>query len=560
MPTDSTVRMPEVMPALKLEPGKLSLRSALAIVLFAVIMLVPSTLQRVRPLSDHEVLAALPAREMLQTGQWLIPKYLGVTRHEKPPGAPWLIAVSMGVFHSDAAWVVRSPSTLSAMGCALIVAMLAARWYGNLCGLLAGLMQLSSVWIITQAHLAQADMPLTFCVTMALGSFALAQVSHPAGVVNSRWLRWGFFAATGYAFLLKGPAPLLLIFLGCLTWLVVQRQWRGARFLADPVGLIILLVQVVGWPVAAAMTEPSLVEKWSGEILLHSSGEAKAGPWYAYLHILPFQLLPWTPLLLLAVPMLWRRKGIADPLGRLLACWFVPGMIVLQLAAHKSSHYVFPMLPAVSVVLALMMALWLQRRYRQRCGMQKPAAVAVFLGVIAAGVAVAMAPIAKGMALALVATVGAGLLLTLWFEQHRRLRGQIVVMFGTVALAIALGNGLAADLRANQQRDDEAFAAAVNSRVPSDQTLYLVAYGADGLFWHLDARLVRLDDVNQLRTVAPVSQGVFAVVRMSALSYLCQHYQVEVLLDSNVEGSPHRPVLVRLRRTTSSPAPTGRAD
>src|SRR5436190_8318595 len=87
-----------------------------------------------RTLTRHEVLAAYPAKEMLNYGHWLVPMYAGIPRTAKPPGMNWIIAGFMKIFESDAEWVVRLPSVIAAIALALMVAGFAVRFYGRRIG------------------------------------------------------------------------------------------------------------------------------------------------------------------------------------------------------------------------------------------------------------------------------------------------------------------------------------------------------------------------------------------------------------------------------------------
>src|SRR5215212_4582102 len=88
-----------------------------------------------RTLTRHEVLAAYPAKEMIHGGHWIVPMFAGIPRTAKPPGMNWLIAGFMKIFDSDAEWVVRLPSVLSAVALALMIAVFATKFYGNRIGI-----------------------------------------------------------------------------------------------------------------------------------------------------------------------------------------------------------------------------------------------------------------------------------------------------------------------------------------------------------------------------------------------------------------------------------------
>ena len=74
-----------------------------------------------RTLVSHEAFAAVPAREMLLSGDWGVPYYGGLPRLKKPPLAYWVVATSALVFGELSEWTARVPATFAALGLALII-------------------------------------------------------------------------------------------------------------------------------------------------------------------------------------------------------------------------------------------------------------------------------------------------------------------------------------------------------------------------------------------------------------------------------------------------------
>jgi 4-amino-4-deoxy-L-arabinose transferase-like glycosyltransferase len=157
-------------------PSRLSGRSLLVVLLFAAALLLPALGGRFRVLTQHEVFAAQPAREMLSGGHWVIPQFAGKPRTVKPPATGWLIAGSMALFGSEAEWVVRLPAALAGVATAGLVAWLAGRWLGDAGGLVAGLMQATFAYTLMQARLAEADMLMCAAVTLAMAAFVAGAV------------------------------------------------------------------------------------------------------------------------------------------------------------------------------------------------------------------------------------------------------------------------------------------------------------------------------------------------------------------------------------------------
>ena len=543
-------------------PGRLSVLHILLIIAFGLAVLVPATLPFVQPLSSHEVLAAQPAREMLRDGHWIIQTFAGIPRYEKPPTTGWLVAGSMALFHSDSEWVVRLPAVLSGILCALFIAILAARWLGPTVGTLAALIQLTTVWVQKQATLAEADMPLTMCITAAFFFFALAHVDHPQGTINRRPVRWAFMAAAGLAFLFKGPVALLFIFTGCGLYVLLTRRWSSLRFFLDPIGLIILAILVTAWPTAALVSDPRIWGIWRREVFGYVGAETfgRRSPWL-YFHDVPLMLLPWFGLLVVTAVKTVRYRLYRLPLTVLLLSWFIPGMLVLQWAAFKSVHYTFPLLPPASIAMAIGLIWWLRRQMTDPL-IPQTALIAVtgIAGIAGAVVIGLVAPSLPASIPAILILCCAGIVWALLLERAGRVRADLIVLFATIAIGIVATDLLVLPhLKGTWARKE--FAQRVSARVPPDQTLYLIDFVTDELIWHLHNPLRRMDNVKTFEQTPLPPEGIYALIRARTVPDLAVNYRVDELdrvtepksSDTTDEGS-RLPVLARIWPPLETPA------
>src|SRR5262245_65194425 len=74
---------------------RLSWRAAAVVAAFSGSLLLSSLFGRVPALTYHEIIFAEPAKEMLATGQWLLPRIADIPSTHKPPGVHWTIAATM---------------------------------------------------------------------------------------------------------------------------------------------------------------------------------------------------------------------------------------------------------------------------------------------------------------------------------------------------------------------------------------------------------------------------------------------------------------------------------
>lgn len=298
-------------------------------------------------LSPHEAIWAQSAREMIASGDVLIPTVDGRPWLEKPPLATWLIAASGLAFGRVSEVAARLPSALAAVLLCLGVASIAARRIGPRVGLLAGLVQATMPWLILRGRLAEVDVVLAALVVGAMA--ALDRVR-----VGSREARWAFFALIGATALAKGIGfGAALVLAAAAAVLVWDRDARTFRALLSPAGLGLALLIAMTWPFLVLARYPPTLGLWTMHVTdrfavrpAHFAGE----PWPEYLLAPIVQTLPWTPFALAGA---WRSaKGAASDRGgldRLLWAWFAVPAAMVSLASARNSHYLIHALPPLSI-------------------------------------------------------------------------------------------------------------------------------------------------------------------------------------------------------------------
>ena len=307
----------------------------LAVVVLAVITLGVG-LGRSGRLTYHEAFVAQSAREMLTTGNALIPTLGGRPWLEKPPLAIWLVALAGRVTGGIGEAEARLPSAVSALLLALAVSVLAARRFGPNVGVLAGLVQATTSWTVFRGRLAEADMLLACLVAWTLVAFdrlreknrnrarirdegrlapnepnsaarevrsggspsdakplGFQDLASPALVADDpvhaapnepnpadrerrlqAW-RWAFFAGLGLSALAKGIGfGAVLVLLVVAISLVWDRDRSTLRRLRFPRGWVLTASLALAWPVLAGLRHPSALGLW----VMHVSDRLAENP------------------------------------------------------------------------------------------------------------------------------------------------------------------------------------------------------------------------------------------------------------------------------------------
>ncbi len=352
----------------------ISLRTVLLLAGVGVLILV-CLLDFRSTLSEHEVFAAQPARHMLEGGSWLLQSFAGEYRTKKPPGQSWLIAASMFITQTQSDFTARLPAALASIGLAVLAAWWASRISSALhpdsrdhdrAGLIAGLMMLSCYGVQLRGRSAEADIPFSFFIGMAMTLAVMTASAGPDPARTSRWRTYGlvagFWCCVAFAFVIKGPFALGLT----LPAVVVAMGFTRSRstLIALALTLVPGLLLVLAWPAAAYVAHPQILNQWRVEVVDRVAGEIRSDSLAAYLWLIPSIAAPWVLFSAAAIGRCWR--GRQDPLIALTLAWIVCGVVVLSCVSFKRMHYALPLLVPVIAMSAfgfdVMLRSWIARR------------------------------------------------------------------------------------------------------------------------------------------------------------------------------------------------------
>lgn len=528
---------------------RLSTKAALVIAIYGAAILLPR-LGGARVLTRHECFFCEPAKEMVASGDWLLPRFADVPCTFYPPGMHWSIALTASLAGgvNDAAGglneaVLRLPSVLAGIATALLIAAIAARWFGSRVGLVTGLVELTTYHLLTQARLAEADMLLAMTVCVALGCFAVANVPSPGGRSSARWLPWLFYLAAGAAFLIKATLGIAFIFSACLAWTLLSRdwqegRWRAVRFLLNPIGLLVFLACVLGWSVAAYQRCPEFLEMQLVQNVGRFQGDlgGRKGSFF-YVYSLLLQMAPWTPFLFWALIRAFRQRSYREPWWQFTACWTLPGLVLLSIGTFQAKHYLVSLLPPLSVLSAIGVLDLLDRRETRSKLYYSLVALLITVGCAAGAVAVErLRPDGAHVIATLIGIVGVGLLAVMYFEFRRWWTARLAVVFATTGAAIVVVLSFIMPYHDSYRCHTE-LAERTNAAIPDGTPLYLTGIYEDQIVFYLRRPLVRVDDLSRLPALVAQETGEFyAIGRASAASELARLGNVETLDRSVRQG------------------------
>lgn len=315
---------------------------------------------------------AQTSREMLQSGDWVVPRLLGEVRTAKPVLIYWCQAFVMKLL-ADSAFAARLPSVVAMVLTLVVLAVVIDRTIGARRALWTVFILATSGLTIAAAKMCMTDSVLLLWVTIAqICLLTLYAAERPPFLVSIvMWL------AIGLAGLTKGPVVVgvqltTMLVLAALdvgsayrsprAWLEAIRWWRRTR---PVVGIVIVAVVCGPWLYLIHQREPSFLPRiFSHDVWtrLRTPLEGHRGPPGYYLVTIWITYFPWCLLLPAAIAWTWKRR--VNPIFRFSIAAVVGPWVMFEIVQTKLLHYILPVFPFLAFITADLLI----RAARQKTG------------------------------------------------------------------------------------------------------------------------------------------------------------------------------------------------
>ena len=319
----------------------------LLLLAFAVFYLLPMGLHGLW--IPDETRYAQISQEMLLSGNWVAPHFMGVRYFEKPAAGYWLIALGQAVFGENL-FGVRIASALTT-GLSVVLAYLIARrlWNDPRKSFACALLYMSFGLVAGQAGYSNLDPQFTLWVNLSLVALWFALDSRtPRGRLGA-WAVLGVACAMG--FMTKGFLAWLLPVLIAVPYMLWQRR-LGELLRYGPLAIGVALLLCLPWVWATHLQEPDYWRFffWHEHIRRFSSDNAQhARAWWFFLPIMVVACLPWAALLPSTVLKAWKDKG--QPAIVFLALWLLLPLGFFSLSNGKLPTYIMPCLLPLALLM-----------------------------------------------------------------------------------------------------------------------------------------------------------------------------------------------------------------
>lgn len=288
-------------------------------------------------------------QEMLLSGNWVSPHFMGIRYFEKPIAGYWMIAIGQAVF-GDNLFGVRIASAVSTGLSVLLTYLIARRlWNDPRKSFASALLYMSFGLIAGQAGYANIDPQFTLWVNLSLVALWFAIDSDSPRVRLGSWAVLGL--ACGMGFMTKGFLAWLLPVLIALPYMIWQRR-MGELLRYGPLAVIVAAAISLPWVLSVHTQEPDFWRFffWHEHIRRFAAEDAQhTRPWWFYLPMLVVSSLPWAALLPSTLLQAWKDKQQAAT-GFLLL-WLILPLVFFSLSRGKLPTYIMPCLLPLALLM-----------------------------------------------------------------------------------------------------------------------------------------------------------------------------------------------------------------
>ena len=314
--------------------------------------------QTLEVIDRDEARFAQASKQMLLSGDLITPYFMDDLRAKKPIAIYWLQSASAAIFgHLDIA-SYRLPSLLGIVAALVLTYKFAASLWPStrFLPIIAVFLLAATPVMIGEAHLAKTDAVLLAAILCQ--QFYLWRIyqrySQAGSVPRGNRLFIGFWAFMAAGILIKGPIAPLLALTSILTLILLDRQVKWLAGLAFFRGMVITAILTLPWLVAVSyQTDGAFLDiAIRGDFLskVQSGQESHGAPFGTYFGLLG--LLFWPGIAFIGF-LVWQGRDILrHPASRFCFAWIVGYWLAIELVPTKLPHYILPVMPALTLLVA----------------------------------------------------------------------------------------------------------------------------------------------------------------------------------------------------------------
>jgi hypothetical protein len=289
------------------------------------------------------------AWEMKLNNSFIVPILNGLPYSHKPPLLFWLINLDWFLLGVNEGTLRFIPLFFSIINLSLVYKISLLLWKDRTTAKYATIILSSMLLYLIFSALIMFDIILTFWVL--LGIYGILKAANNNGVYT--FILIGI--AIGGGLLTKGPVIFLHILPICIFYTlwkqsnyITTKQWYLGILISVIIGIFIALI----WAIPAIFIGGETYKEailWGQTVNRIKSSFAHQRPFWWYIPLIPILSFPW-----IFVKSSWPTFAIVKENAsyRFLIIWILSTFILFSLISGKQIHYLIPILPAVSLLMA----------------------------------------------------------------------------------------------------------------------------------------------------------------------------------------------------------------
>ena len=325
-------------------------KSAFAVIgIFILLYIIPLG---VRPMViPDETRYAEISREMIASGDWVVPHLDGIRYFEKPVLGYWLNAASIVLFGQNA-FAARFPSAMAVGISALFLFLTVRRFAGSYwMGILAALVFLTCMEVFGVGVFSVLDSIFSMFVTAALISFFFAYMEVRSSKKTGLLALFGIFC--GLAFFTKGFIAFAIPVMVIVPFIIWEGRWKELLRIPWVLPILAAALVLLPWSIIILFREPDFWKYffWEEHIRRFIGNNAQHfNPFWYFIPVIIGGSLPWITLFPAAISGLWKER-FKDPLIRFAICWFLFLLLFFSASKGKLGTYILPCFPPLAILI-----------------------------------------------------------------------------------------------------------------------------------------------------------------------------------------------------------------
>lgn len=478
---------------------------------------------------------AVVAREMRQTGNWILPHLNGRIYAEKPPLFFWLVNLFVLFSGEDSEFVNRLPSALAGLMIIIFTFLFGERLYDIRVGLFSGLV-LSTCLLFPQIS-RWMMLDSLFTLLFILSLYYLYRGYNDDNKQKRFYCLSGLFIGLGI--ITKGPVIYLSIIILLFYSFIeknMKKVWNRNLLLSFIISLVVTLI----WLIPACCMGGEL---YMNEILFHQTVGRLAGkgihfhlqPFYFYFLRFPLEFFPWVVFLPFSF-LLGLKKGERYRQFLFLLVWFFCLFLFFTLSKGKKDNYLLPLYPAGALMVGFLWNLGVQSCRERRLFI----ILFLFLTLIhLLGIFIILSgrlsthiPLfiefqSLILTIFIYLSIGTLLSLLLWMKEK-----SLASFFSLVAVFSILHCHISYALpsRLNEKFSMKNFAEKILKRMESEDKLHTIFSQYPGLLYYTNKSYIReIETIDELIEVLHSPSRVFIVFQTKAFEEVRRKISIEMI-------------------------------